>query len=98
MDYERLSSELFRALRGCRSQPALARRLGYRANVAYTWESGRRFPGAQVLFRLAALNRRPLEPVLRFCAPSAPVELARATWNARSTGRFLRALIGGTPI
>lgn len=51
--FETLASELLRALRGRRSQPAFSRRLGYRSNVAYTWESGRRFPTAAVFLRAA---------------------------------------------
>ena len=39
MNYQRLGSELLRVMRGRRSQPALARRLGYRANVAQTPEA-----------------------------------------------------------
>ena len=39
------------ALRGSRSQTAWSRRLGYRSNVAYAWESGRRWPTAAETFR-----------------------------------------------
>jgi transcriptional regulator with XRE-family HTH domain len=46
MDFERVASELVRSFRGKRSQMAFSRRLGSRANVVYTWESGRRFPTA----------------------------------------------------
>lgn len=53
VDYERLASELVRALRGRRSQPAFSRRLGYRSNVVYTWESGRGFPTAAGALRAA---------------------------------------------
>lgn len=53
MDHELLSSELIRALRGSRSQVAFSRRLGYRSNVAATWESGRRWPTAAVTLRAA---------------------------------------------
>ncbi|MBN1611457.1 MAG: DUF4423 domain-containing protein [Polyangiaceae bacterium] len=98
MNYETLGSELLRVMRGRRSQPALARRLGYRANVAYTWEGGRRFPPAQVLFRLAALNGIPIEPIARFPASAAPLEIGRAGWNSETTAAFLRALGGETPL
>ena len=54
MEYERLASEFLRALRGKRSQTALSRRLGYRSNVVYTWESGGGFPTAARTFELAA--------------------------------------------
>ena len=46
LDFERLSRELLVALRGQRSQVQWSRRLGYRSNVAYAWESGRRWPNA----------------------------------------------------
>jgi transcriptional regulator with XRE-family HTH domain len=45
-DYELLSSEILRALRAHRSQVQFSRRLGYDSNVAYTWESARRWPTA----------------------------------------------------
>lgn len=51
-DAPKLVRELVRALRGRRSQTALSRRLGYRSNVVYTWESGRREPSASELFRV----------------------------------------------
>lgn len=53
MDHERLASELLRAVRGPRSQVAFSRRLGYRSNVAATWEAGRRWPTAAVALQAA---------------------------------------------
>src|SRR5262245_21153082 len=52
-DCERLAADFLRALRGKRSQRALSRRLGYRTNIAYTWESGRSFPTAARTFAVA---------------------------------------------
>jgi transcriptional regulator with XRE-family HTH domain len=98
LKYDVLASELLRALRGRRSQAALAQRLGYRANVAHTWERGTRFPPAQVLFRLAALNRISLEPLERFCGAAVLQEPGRSAWSVRNTTALLRALIGETPI
>jgi transcriptional regulator with XRE-family HTH domain len=46
LDFERLAAELLRALRGDRSQAAFARRLKYKSNIIYSWESGRAFPTA----------------------------------------------------
>src|SRR6186713_1074205 len=94
MDYERLASELVRKLRGARSQPAISRRLGYQANVVYLWESGRRFPPASSLFRLAL--RSQLEPALlaRWLGPSAPA--LSPSWSARQTGQLLALLAPGT--
>ncbi|MCA9569634.1 MAG: DUF4423 domain-containing protein [Myxococcales bacterium] len=51
MDIERVAREFLVALRGQRSQVAWSRRLGYRSNVAYTWEAGRRYPTAAETFR-----------------------------------------------
>jgi len=56
MDFERVAMEFLRALRGPRSQVAWSRRLGYRSNVAYAWEHGRRWPTAAEAFRASARN------------------------------------------
>ncbi|MEY2935372.1 MAG: Family ership [Pseudomonadota bacterium] len=98
MDYERLGSQLLRALRARRSQTALARRLGYSANVAHTWERGTRFPPASVLLQLAALNGLDLEAVARFCKPALLELPGKATWGAPHTAAFLQALVGDTPL
>lgn len=54
MDFERLSAELLRALRGKRSQQALCRRLGAKSNVVHQWERGHSFPTASRLLQVAA--------------------------------------------
>ena len=51
LDFEAMSAELLLALRGARSQTAWSRRLGYRSNVAYAWEAGRRWPTAAEALR-----------------------------------------------
>jgi transcriptional regulator with XRE-family HTH domain len=53
MDFDRIARDLLVALRGRRSQVAWSRRLGYRSNVAYAWESGSRSPTAAETFRAA---------------------------------------------
>jgi transcriptional regulator with XRE-family HTH domain len=53
MDFDRIARDLLVALRGRRSQVAWSRRLGYRSNVAYAWESGHRSPTAAETFRAA---------------------------------------------
>jgi transcriptional regulator with XRE-family HTH domain len=69
MDYELLARQLLRELRGTRSQTAFSRRLGYSTNVAYTWESGRRFPTAAEFFgaatRLGIDVRGAVQPFLQ---------------------------------
>lgn len=60
MDFETVTSELIRALRGRRSQTAFSKRLGYRSNVASAWEAGRAFPTAADFFGLLErLGRKP---------------------------------------
>jgi transcriptional regulator with XRE-family HTH domain len=66
VDTEQLAREFLVALRGKRSQVAWSRRLGYRSNVAYTWEAGRRFPTIAETFR--AVQRSGLD--LRACLES----------------------------
>jgi DNA-binding phage protein len=53
IDYELLSCDFMRALRGKRSQPAFSKRVGYRTNVAYMWEAGRSYPTAAVALHAA---------------------------------------------
>ena len=53
MDFERIGSELIRALRGKRSQKSLSRRLGYTTNVLYSWEKGRSSPTATQFLEMA---------------------------------------------
>jgi transcriptional regulator with XRE-family HTH domain len=53
LNYDQLTAELLRALRGPRSQEAFRRQLHYRSNVAYFWESGRRAPSATEAHRVA---------------------------------------------
>jgi DNA-binding transcriptional regulator YiaG len=60
LDYEILAQQLLRALRGHRSQVQWSRWLGYTSNVAYAWESGRRFPTATEAMR--AMQRAHVEP------------------------------------
>lgn len=76
MDYQQLSKEFLRALRGGRSQTAFSRRLGYATNVAYGWESGRRAPNTSEVLRAAARIRVDVEGAFeRFFHPRPPPEL-----------------------
>jgi transcriptional regulator with XRE-family HTH domain len=61
-------------LRGRRSQVQWSRRLGYKSNVAYAWESGRRWPTAAEALRAAARSGVDVEQALtRFYAARPPV-------------------------
>lgn len=53
MDFELIARQFLRALRGKRSQVAFARRLGFRSNVAHSWETGRNYPTAAETLRVA---------------------------------------------
>lgn len=59
MNFDRIASELLRAIRGKRSQLAFSRRLGYRSNIAARWEAGRCWPTAAGT--LSALQRTGLD-------------------------------------
>lgn len=65
MEIERVTAEFLRSLRGKRSQTAFSRRLGYRSNVAYTWESERGFPGAARALDIVRQSGVDLDEALR---------------------------------
>jgi hypothetical protein len=99
MDFETLSSELIRNLRGRRSQAALSRHLGYRSNVIYAWESGRAWPTAAAWF--AALKRlgRPVGPSLReFYQLPKELDLLPELHEPEGVAAFLDDLRGRTSI
>jgi hypothetical protein len=69
---EEAARQLIRALRGSRSQVALARRLGYRGNVVAKWEGGQRFPTfGEVLRACGRVGIDVPSALARFHAPSA---------------------------
>jgi hypothetical protein len=95
MDYENLSSELLRALRGKRSQTAFSKRLGYRSNVAYAWESGRAWPTALGFFDALERSGRKLEPALAaFFRVRTGESLKADLKSARGVAAFLDDLRG----
>lgn len=99
MDPEQTARELIRALRGSRSQVAFSRRLGYRTNVAYAWESGRRWPTA--METLGAASRVGIDvrgAFERFYRTAPGWLLEHEPSEAGFVGRFLRDQRGETPI
>lgn len=104
MDWERLSSELLRALRARRSQPAFARRLKYKSNVIYLWESGRAFPRFErTLAVAAAAGVDPIAALRRFYGPAHQPDWLRdlATGPPRFgelSVALLADLRGNTPV
>jgi DNA-binding phage protein len=53
MNFAKISSDWLKLLRGRRSQRSFSRRLGYRSNIAYRWETGVCYPLAREVFVLA---------------------------------------------
>lgn len=88
-DADVLCRELIRTLRGKRSQPALSRHLGYRSNVVYTWESGRRAPAASELFRIVErMGGDPRSAFTRFAVDVSDLELVRPDGVAEVLARL----------
>ncbi len=54
IDTEQLAREWVRRVRGTRSQRAASKRLGYRSNVVYRWETGRAHPTASTVLSMMA--------------------------------------------
>ncbi len=100
MDHEQFAKEFLRALRGKRSQVAWSRRLGYRSNVAYSWEKGRRWPTASESFRAAERNGADLQSAIaRFFGKGCPAWVSRDEFkDGASVGRLLDELRGTTSV
>ena len=95
VDTERLAAEFLRALRGRRSQRALSRRLGYRTNIAYRWESGRCWPTAcKTLEALERLGLSPVEKLRGFFAREPAWLRAHTRPSAALVSELLRDLRG----
>jgi transcriptional regulator with XRE-family HTH domain len=99
MDYETLSSELIREMRGRRSQTAFSRRLGYRSNVVYAWESGRAWPTAAVFFKAVERLGRPVGAALSefYRLPQQPERLPVLT-TKDGVAQFLDDLRGNNSV
>jgi transcriptional regulator with XRE-family HTH domain len=94
-NYQLLSSELLRALRGRRSQATFARRLGYASNVAHNWEHGRSAPTAARMFWIARRLGVNLEAVMAGFYRLVPAWVARTDLTTREgVAEFLLDLKG----
>lgn len=99
MDFERIARELLVAVRGRRSQTAWSRRLGYRSNVAYAWESGRRWPTAAEAFRAFARSGIDTRAALARFYGRAPAWLDRLDpASPDAVAQLLEDLRGSTPV
>lgn len=99
MDFEQVARELLVALRGRRSQVAWSRRLGYRSNVAYAWESGSRSPTAAETLRAARRAGVDLGAALeRFYGRAPPWLDGLDPATPEAVARLLEDLRGSTSI
>jgi hypothetical protein len=99
MDFDRLASDWLRAIRGRRSQRAFSRRLGYRSNIAYRWESGVCFPTAREVFAMGERFGLPVEESASAFLASTPERPARvALTRSDGVAAFLTAARGDASI
>jgi transcriptional regulator with XRE-family HTH domain len=78
--------EVIRAIRGKRSQVALARRLGYRGNPLTDWERGVRHPTAKEVLRVASVCRLPVKEAFVALVPLEPPRLLVSAKDAPTKG------------
>lgn len=99
LDFERLAAELLRALRGKRSQAAFARRLKYKSNIIYSWESGRAFPtAARALWAAERTGLDVRAAVLSFLRQEPPWFELYGPSDPRGVAALLNDLRGRTPL
>ena len=99
MNHAQLASELLRALRGRRSQPAFSRRLGYKSNVAYRWESGKTFPTAARSLQAAKRVGVDVNAGLECFFRGTPEWLTKVEpTSSQGVTELIRYLVGITPI
>lgn len=99
MDFEQLSAELLRALRGKRSQKAMCRRLGAKSNVCHQWERGHSFPSAAKTLQVAARVGVDVPAAFREFYRTAPRWLSEQDPSSPSgVAAFLDDLRGSTSV
>lgn len=99
LDFDKLVGELIRARRGRRSQLALSRRLGFKTNVVYTWENGKRSPTAGQLLRLVQRTGCDVRAALRrFVGRQCAWLDQHEPWSGEGIVELLGELRGAMPI
>lgn len=99
LNFEALAAQILRTLRGHRSQVGFSRRLKYKSNVAYLWESGRNWPRASVFFWAASRVGGDPHGALRSFYRDVPEWLDKAdVADGKTIARLLEDLRGATPI
>ena len=98
MDIELVARRFLTELRGKRSQVQWSRRLGYRSNVAYAWESGRRWPTAAETFRAAARSGLDVHAALMRFYNTEPPWLPADPCTPGAVAAMLDDLRGSAPV
>jgi transcriptional regulator with XRE-family HTH domain len=100
MNFERISSELVRALRAGRSQKSMSLRLGYSTNVLYSWEHGRSSPTATQLLEMAERCGHDTRTLLRSFYVKAPpwLNTMKAFPSRAGVAAFIRNQRGDTAV
>lgn len=99
IDFELLASEWLRALRGSRSQVAFSRRLGYRSNIAYRWETRRCWPTAvDALATIDKFGTKVGEALVRFYGKQPAWTSAADPLTVEGVAAFLDDLRGQSSI
>jgi DNA-binding transcriptional regulator YiaG len=99
MDHDGVAADLLRNLRGKRSQTAFSRHLGYKCNVLYTWESGRRWPTVETFFRVLTKSKVDWPEQLRLFLGGDPSWLPKkATAEVEWLVPFLHELRGSVSV
>jgi transcriptional regulator with XRE-family HTH domain len=96
--FDLTASQLLRAMRGRRSQRAVARRLGYRANPITDWEHGRRQPTAAEALRAAGKLGKDVSAAFARFTPRVPLEPLPGRAPGFALGPWLRQLAGTASI
>ncbi len=99
VDVEPIARDILRHLRGGRSQVAFSRRLGFRSNVAHTWETGKRMPTGSVV--LSAMQRLGVDVparIRRFTRVEPAFLTELDPHRPEGVAAFLRELRRDTPI
>lgn len=98
MDFRLLAAEWLRFIRGKRSQRGFSKRLGYRSNIAYRWESELCFPTAAETFALArrhaSADARALDAFFGSSSRLGDIDLSKR----RGVARLLSDLRGKTSL
>jgi DNA-binding phage protein len=98
MNFEQIAADWLRFMRGKRSQRAFSRRLGYRSNIAFRWESGVCFPTAAEAFAISERFGLHRPEALAAFHGSAPARSEVPLGTRAGVAALLRDLQGQTSI